>query len=68
MLVPQAKKRWRAPYLKDKHLKIKFFQKRKKKERKDPTAVPCHKSVCGTVAGALIRGSSMGRKPECGNL
>lgn len=58
MLLPQAKKKkWRAPYLKDKQLKIKFFQKRKR-ERKDPTA----------VAGALIRESSMGRKPECGNL
>ena len=59
MQVPQAEKKWRAPYLKDKQLKIKL----KKKERKDPTAVACHKSVCGTVDGALVWGSSMGRKP-----
>ena len=44
--------------MKDKQLKIKL-----KKKRKDPTAVACHKSVCGTVDGALVWESSMGRKP-----
>ena len=34
-----------------------------KKKRKDPTAVACHKSLCGTVDRALTWGSSMGRKP-----
>ena len=45
-------------------MKIKLKKKeKKKKERKDPTAVAFHKSVCGTIDGTLIWGSSMGRKP-----
>lgn len=42
---------------------VTFYVHKVFKKRTDPTAVSHHKSLCGTVDGALIRGSSMGRKP-----
>ena len=42
---------------------VTFYVHKVFKKRTDPTAVSHHKSLCGTVDGALIMGSSMGRKP-----
>ena len=42
---------------------VTFYVHKVFKKRTDPTAVSHHKSLCGTVDGARIWGSSMGRKP-----